>query len=312
MLVRSFGCYTLMGAMVAVAGCGATSDPPATGSGGAANGAGGTTTGAGGTTPGGGTGNIPIPGGTGGGLLPSTGGTTGGSSGVNPETCGSNLIGIVRDFSENFPDMEIVQKNPAKQYVHDPGMVAATLGADDKPTYLGAAGGTLSTSGPDAFWHWYNDSDQNQRIELELQFKETATGSMAVDSNTDAEWQKPLGPGGFFPVDNQLFGNESSPAHNYHFTFELHTLFLYQPGQVFTFRGDDDVWVFINKQLVVDLGGVHVAMEQSINLDQLGPALGMTPGNEYAMDFFFAERHKTQSNFRIETNFVFTDCGVVE
>lgn len=309
MLVRSFGCYTLMGAMVAVAGCGATSDPPATGSGGAANGAGGTTTGAGGTTPGGGTGNIPIPGGTGGGLLPSTGGTTGGSSGVNPETCGSNLIGIVRDFSENFPDMEIVQKNPAKQYVHDPGMVAATLGADDKPTYLGAAGGTLSTSGPDAFWHWYNDSDQNLSMQLELRLKDTGYGTVAIDSNADAEWQPPLGPGGFFPLDDAGFGNESAPAHNYHFTFELHTMFRYLPGQLLTVRGDDDIWIFINERLVADMGGVHAVMESSVALDPIADILGLQPGDEYPMHLFLAERHKTQSNFRLETNFVFTRCG---
>jgi len=47
--------------------------------------------------------------------------------------------------------------------------------------------------------------------------------------------------GQFFPIDNMGFGNEGNP-HNYHFTFELHTEFLYKGGETFTFTGDDDLW----------------------------------------------------------------------
>ena len=47
-----------------------------------------------------------------------------------------------------------------------------------------------------------------------------------------------------------------------------------------------------------DSGGITSAREQYMGVNRIG----MTDGDTYRLDFFFAERHRTQANFRITTN----------
>lgn len=124
---------------------------------------------------------------------------------------------------------------------------------------------------------------------------------------------------GFFPLDNfkfldaaqavpnpkyELEGGGSTidgsvmTNHNFLFTMHVNATFVYVPGQYFEFRGDDDVWVFINDTLVVDLGGVHGPSEGSVDLDKLG----LTAGNTYPFHIFFAERNCCGSNFKMRTS----------
>ena len=106
----------------------------------------------------------------------------------------------------------------------------------------------------------------------------------------------------FFPLDGLAFGNSPGLAHNYHFTTEVHVLFEYEQGQVFTFRGDDDLWIFVNGRLALDVGGLHEALQGTIDFDAQAAELGISPGQNYEMDIFHAERQTSESNFRIETN----------
>ena len=93
-------------------------------------------------------------------------------------------------------------------------------------------------------------------------------------------------------------GNDIPGFHNYGFAMKIQAEFVYVKGQYFEFNGDDDVWVFINNELVVDIGGQHRKVKKSVNLDDLG----LTPGETYPFHIFYAERKRTQSNFMMRTS----------
>jgi fibro-slime domain-containing protein len=276
----------------------------------------------------------------------------GGTGGKPPVGCGNVVTGTVRDFhagldfqctNSGYTDTTGKECGP-----WDPAIVGAlgsAIGPNRKPAFAGGSKTASTTSGTN-FDTWYNDAPGvNLADALDIKMVAGTSGTFVYETSF------------FFPIDNKLFAaqggdpdkgpykSDDQAVRNFHFTYELHTTFRYKTGNVFTFRGDDDVFVYINDKLAVNLGGIHVPLQGKINLDtgrveitvdaqpgwselvklhtapELGfteeiqggiagtVALNLTPGEVYNMDFFFAERNCCASNFRMETDFEFVDCG---
>jgi|GEM_PF-2522784 len=181
-----------------------------------------------------------------------------------------------------------------------------TLGDHRNPKLSANPPTTACMDNPALFSQWYADvPGVNRKFKLNLNFTRNANGMYEFDD----QFFFPLDPGKtyekFNAADpnpwNDLFTNAGN--HNFGFTLELHTEFTYIPGQIFEFTGDDDVFVFINGKLMMDIGGIHNAVTRTITLDAAtATRLGMTPNHRYNLDFFFAERHVVESHAKITTN----------
>jgi fibro-slime domain-containing protein len=206
--------------------------------------------------------------------------------------CANELRVAVRDFRGSEQDGK--PKHPdfeTQQVTDDRGLVAKLLGPDGKPVYAASATGTATTTGPANFDQWFRDVDGvNIHIDVSIPLtQDPASRGVFVYDNDN-----------FFPIDKQGWPDPYAD-HNHDFTAEIHVTFPYRGGEVFKFRGDDDVWVFVNGHLAIDLGGVHVGEMGMIDMDSQATDLGIAPGNTYPMDVFYADRHCCGSTFHIET-----------
>ncbi len=103
------------------------------------------------------------------------------------------------------------------------------------------------------------------------------------------------GDGGALPYDT---GEITGMLRNFYFTTEVRYLFRYGgSGGTLAFFGDDDVWVFVNGQLALDLGGTHERLEGSVNIN--GATFGLEEGRIYEIAVFHADQHPRESNYQL-------------
>ena len=144
----------------------------------------------------------------------------------------------------------------------------------------------------------------------DIDLKLDEEGFWLADITNPNDCNDPVNPG-FYPIDDLEYLDSAKTVknpkydhdvdgckHNYSFSMKITASFTYIKGQYFEFRGDDDVWVYINNRLVVDIGGCHGPEEGAVNLD----TLKLTEGSEYPFHIFFSERNATGSNFKMRTS----------
>ncbi len=226
-----------------------------------------------------------------------------------------NLKVTYRDFI-SFPVNSAVRHPDFEAFWGDditPLLVKPTLDKNGKPMMDGRcvtmARTTICPKGQELtttsnFDQWYRDvSNVNITIPGALLLPKLASGSYVYDSMKI----------GFYPIDGKGWvvapikentavaeaGVNDGKAHNFGFTTEIHYFFQYRGGELLTFSGDDDVWIFVNRQLALDLGGLHPPMERTLDVDASAAALGLTVGGLYEIALFHAERHTAGSNFKL-------------
>jgi fibro-slime domain-containing protein len=181
-------------------------------------------------------------------------------------------------------------------------IITSSLGSDRKPVYKNSGDTTATTHGQVAFDQWFHDvPGTNLRVNYPVVLSVEDSGEYrfaGTNSNGDTRNCRTS----FFPIDDggpyaTSFGNQGD-AHNYSFTLELHALFTYSGGETFHICGDDDLFVFINKELVVNYGGFHLPAGADLELD----ALGLNVGQDYPLDIFYAERQPEGAVFAFTTN----------
>lgn len=206
-------------------------------------------------------------------------------TGLVTNQLGANGLPVRNDV--NFPSMCSVANYINRWFIPD------TLVVRNNVTYTNATCRDITLVLEDSTGMWLGQMDD-----------EGSTGDKNLGGAFLLDDFKYLDAAGTVSNPHYDYLNGSGGYHNFGFTMKVHAEFTYVEGQYFEFYGDDDVWVYIDSSLVVDIGGVHSREAASVDLDTIGRTTGkkLVPGNMYSFDMFYAERQQDASNFRMRTS----------
>lgn len=184
-------------------------------------------------------------------------------------------------------------------------------GTDGKPQLVcNPATTNCTVTSKSSFDQWYRDLPGDPAVPAS-RVNYTFYSTLPLTKQGNGSYQ--YSSSAFFPIDgkgfgNQLAQNDCGGNHNFHFTSEMRFWFLYDQAAIdtppsFNFTGDDDVFVFINGRLAVDIGGVHSQLSRSVTLSPANAALlGLEKGKVYEFALFQAERNRCESNYKATFN----------
>lgn len=128
----------------------------------------------------------------------------------------------------------------------------------------------------------------------------------------------------FYPIDglgyDAILGDTTDKANdsgsnrtehpNGNYALRGEAQFIYRDDLYFEFSGDDDVYMYINGVLALDLGGAHGICTKRVNLKDVAQQCHLTEGEVATFTFFYMERNSDASNFKIETNMELVKRGI--
>jgi fibro-slime domain-containing protein len=231
-------------------------------------------------------------------------GAGGAASLPGPETPAFFLTLLLRDFKQY--DAQDPSTNPAFDNVaSEKSVVAEQLGPDLKPVYRSPTN-TEPTFGQAYFDQWYRDvPGTNVSVPFPLPIAQDEQGFYAYDSQKSGtpDVYQGVARRVFFPIDDggpypTAFGNQGK-NHNFSFTGELHARFVPRAGDTLELRSDDDLYVFVDDALLLDLSGTHVALTKTLSFDDLA----VTLGELHALHLFYAERLGATGALTVRSSF---------